>query len=74
MSPMCFLKHLIDVPFLDIPGVGLVESDLQFGTKLLLDHPVEVVFRDEYIHALRMIILDFNGAAIAVMDGQSLFF
>ena len=32
---MSFLKHLLDIPNLDVAAIGLVKPDLQFSTEML---------------------------------------
>jgi hypothetical protein len=74
MSLMGCLQHLFDVPFTDVASVGLIESDLQLSTELLLHQTVELIAGNKHIHALRAVVLDLDGAAVAIVNGLPLFF
>lgn len=74
MTLVGLLKHLFDVPFTNVTRVGLVEADLQLGTELLLDQTVELIPSHEHIHALRAVVLDLDGTAVAILNGLPLFF
>ena len=73
MTQMGFLKHLFDIPVTDIARIGLIEANLQLGTELLLDQAVKLIPGDKHIHALRAVVLDLDGAAVAILNSQPLF-
>jgi len=71
---MGFHQHLFDIPFLDIARIGLVETDLQLGTKLHFNQTLNFIPSDEHVHALRAFILNLHGATMAILNCLPLFF
>lgn len=67
------LEHLVQIPAGDIPGIRLVDTDLKLAAELLFHEMVEFVASDKHIHAVRPIVLNFDRAALTLLNFLPLF-
>lgn len=72
MTQMGFSENLIHIPFRHLTSIGLVESNLQFGTESFVDQPMEFFGCQSRNDSLSMRSL--NWAADIILNHLPIFF
>jgi hypothetical protein len=73
MPAVGFCKNFFDVPLSNVASVGLIETDLQFAPKSIVDQLLEIILGDKHIDLPGLFVLHLDGGARMIEEGLSLF-
>ncbi len=54
------IEELVNIPLFELTPIGLVETNLQLPLELVIDHLWEVLFGNENVDSLRLVVFDFD--------------